>query len=73
MAKNLCGKLRPENDPYEIWDSGQGWMWKVRKKYQADDDKPFARWYCTVISPYSKTDTGDVYVSDIKSCARRTK
>lgn len=33
--KNLCGKTRNVNDPYEIWLSYDGtWGWRVLKKYQ---------------------------------------
>lgn len=69
--KNLCLKRRDVNDPYEIWKSSNGdWTWKVLKKYQSDDNKPYAKWYCCVISPYCiDGEYGDVYVSDIKQCA----
>jgi len=72
MAKNECAKTRPDTDPYEVWAAGS-WTWKVLKKWQADDDKPSARWFCQVITPYTteRGDLGDVYVSEIKSVARR--
>jgi hypothetical protein len=75
MAKNLCAKTRPPNDPYEIWETAQGtWKWYVLKKWQADDDKPYARWFCMVYSPYVPDgEMGDVYVADIKAQATRTK
>jgi hypothetical protein len=59
--------------PIEIWE-GHGWKWEVLRKYQKDDDKPYARWLCRVYSPFTMGgyDTGDVYVSEIKSQARRT-
>lgn len=62
MAKNLCGKMRPENDPYEVWENRRaGWTWLVLKKWQADDDKPYARWFCKVTSPMTGSwgDLGD--------------
>lgn len=70
--KNECGKMRPEDNPYEVWVAGD-WTWKVLKKWQADDDKPYARWFCQVITPMTgpSGDWGDVYVSEIKSAAHR--
>ncbi len=70
--KNLYSKTRPISNPYEIWESN-GWMWKVLKKWQADDTRPYARWFCHVTSPMCpEGESGDVYVLDIKSCAIRT-
>lgn len=66
--KNLCGKTRPRQDPYEIWQSKDGsWTWYVLKKYQADDNKPFARWLCYVVSPFVPDgEVGDVYVETVR-------
>lgn len=66
--KNTCGKTRPADRPYEVWTDGS-WTWKVLKKYQADDNKPFARAFCIVTSPFtgSHGDMGDVYISEIKA------
>jgi hypothetical protein len=71
--KNLCAKTRKPDQPYEVWQSFDGtWKWLVLKKWQADDDKPYARWFCKVITPIVPDgEMGDVYVSDIKSSARR--
>ncbi len=67
--KNLCLKSRPKSDPYETWHAS-GWTWRVLKKWQADDSKPYARWYCFVTSPMCPDgEYGDVYVSDITSVA----
>ena len=67
--KNECAKMRSEDNPYEVWQ-GDGWTWKVLKKWQADDNKPYARWFCFVTSPFcSGGEMGDVYVSEIKSQA----
>ena len=43
------------------------------KQWQLDDDKPFARWFCGVRSPYTYNEfvLGDVYVSEIKAMAIR--
>lgn len=65
--KNPWAKVRPKENPYETWITPSGWTWKVLKKWQADDNKPFARWFCFVTSPYCPDgEYGDVYVSDIK-------
>jgi hypothetical protein len=68
MAKNLCGKARKPDNPYETWKSADGtWTWKVLKKYSADDDKPYARWFCFVTSPFVPDgEYGDTYVAEIK-------
>lgn len=73
--KNLCGKTRPVSNPYEVWhDARIGWTWYVLKKYQADDEKPFARWLCHVVTPIvPRGETGDVYVKDITQSATRIK
>ena len=73
MAKNECGKTRPRDNPYERWVSFDGsWTWEVLKKWQADDDKPYARWFCNVITPYVPDgEMGDVYVADIKQNAHK--
>lgn len=71
--KNECRKTRPESNPYEVWKNNSGWTWKVLKKWQADDNKPFGRWFCAVSSPYThgSYDLGDVYVSEIKTNATK--
>ena len=69
--KNLCGKTRPIDNPYDVWQSYDGsWLWKVLKKYQKpskEAENPNARWCCAVSSPmtYGSYDMGDVYVTDI--------
>ena len=70
--KNQCLKKRKVDEPYEIWKSRCGtWEWRVLKKWQIDDNKPYARWFCAVKSPltYGSFEYGDVYVSEIKSVA----
>lgn len=70
-AKNRCAKTRKADNPYEIW-SNDSWTWLVLKKWQVDDSKPFARWYCLVKSPYVPNgEYGDVYASEIRANARR--
>jgi hypothetical protein len=74
--KNLFLKLRKVDNPYEVWKSADGtWEWRVLKKWQVDDDKPYARWFCAVKSPftYGKYDMGDVYVKDIKENAQKVE
>ena len=75
--KNLCGKMRPKNDPYEVWQADD-WTWYVLKKYQSPEKEaanPYARWLCAVVTPYTSLegDVGDVYCSDIKRRAVRIK
>jgi len=73
MAKNPYAKTRKVNDPYEIWTNG-GWEWHVLKKWQIDDEKPYARWYCLVKSPFlPHGEVGDVYVSEVKRFATKVK
>jgi hypothetical protein len=70
--KNECLKERKVDDPYEVWLSfDQEWEWRVLKKWQADDNKPYARWFCAVRSPftYGGFELGDVYVSEIQTQA----
>ena len=71
--KNECNKTRPKDNPYEIWETADAsWQWHVLKKYQADDNKPYGRWFCLVKSPFTPNgELGDVYVSEIKSNATK--
>jgi hypothetical protein len=72
--KNKFNKERKPGNPYEIWGDSPflpGWEWHVLKHWQADDAKPYARWFCLVKSPIvPRGEIGDVYVSDIKDEAR---
>lgn len=74
-TKNLQAKTRPVDNPYEIWMNMQGWEWRVLKKWQVDDSKPNARWFCAVKSPltYGEWEYGDEYVSNIKQYGLRVK
>lgn len=70
--KNNCLKSRNVDNPYEVWVSKDGtWEWRVLKKWQADDNKPYARWFCAVRSPFTYGDWeyGDTYVTEIKEYA----
>ena len=73
MAKNPYGKMRKRDNPYEVWATSDGtWKWYVLKKWQLDDNKPYARWFCLVTSPIvPEGEYGDVYVSEIKQNARK--
>lgn len=71
--KNLYGKTRPVEKPYEIWKRGD-WEWRVLKKWQLDDKAPYARAYCAVRSPmtYDEWEYGDTYIADYSRMAMRT-
>lgn len=73
--KNACAKTRTKDNPYEVWTSYNGeWTWKVLKKWQIDDYKPFARWFCFVTSPFCpEGEYGDVYVKDILMQAQKVE
>jgi hypothetical protein len=64
-----------EKEPIEIWKTPDGsWTWEVLRKYQKDDNKPFARWFCRVKSPFTpEGEYGDVYVHEIKEQARKVE
>lgn len=70
--KNECLKERKVDNPYEIWKAGN-WEWRVLKKWQVNDEKPYARWFCAVKSPatFGSYDLGDVYVKEIKDNATK--
>jgi hypothetical protein len=72
-AKNLCGKTRDVEHPYEIWEA-DGWEWRVLKKYQTpekEQENPYARWFLATKSPYTYGDfeLGDGYVKDVTDYA----
>jgi len=69
---NPCAKTRPISNPYEIW-TAPGWEWRVLKKWQADDFKPYARWFCAVKSPFTFGDweLGDTYAANVMAAARQ--
>ena len=73
--KNLCGKTVKRENAYEVWRSHDGtWTWYVLKKWQADDDKEYARWFCDVVTPICPDgEMGDVYVKEIKDNAIKIK
>ena len=75
-SKNLCGKTRPKENPYEVWE-GYGFTYNVLKKYQSPEkerDNDFARWFCFVTSPYCPDgEYGDTYTRDIIGSSQRVK
>ena len=73
MAKNLCAKRRTREDPYEVWE-GQGWIYLVLKKYQADDSKPYARAMVDCLNPAFGAWTGptDCPIADYRTFCVRT-
>jgi len=72
-SKNLCAKTVKRGFAYEVWATADGsWTWYVLKKWQADDDQLYARWFCDVVTPMCPNgEMGDVYVQEIKRSARR--
>lgn len=77
MSKNLQGKTRPINDPYETYVSNDGqWIYKVLKKYQSPENEaanPYARWFMATTSPFVVDELGDGYVRDVKSHAHKVQ
>ena len=77
--KNQCGKTRPVEKPYEIWENPRsGFVFRVLKKYQRPDkeaDNPYARWFVATKSPYTygNWELGDGYVRDITRNSIQTK
>lgn len=72
MTEKECARTRPVENPHEIWKTPDGtWEWRILKKWQENDEEPYARWYCAVKSPmtYGKYEIGDVYVKEIKRYA----
>ena len=67
--KNPCLKTRKPGNPYEVWE-GCGIKYEVLKKYQVDDNKPYARWFVNAIGPYPEM--GDMYVAEVKRFMVRT-
>lgn len=67
---------KSREEAHEVWQTPNGlWTWYVLKKWQNDDNKPYARWFCDVTSPIVGEDgeMGDCYVEEIKKHAKRIK
>ena len=75
MAKNLCGKRRDKDNPYEIWVIPHTeWEFRVLKKYQSPENEAknqYARWYMATKSPYTygAFELGDGYAREVKQHA----
>jgi hypothetical protein len=78
--KNLCGKTRPLDHPYEIYIAplrdGGVWEWRILKKYQnpdAERKNAYARWFVAARSPmsFNSWEYGDTYIADIVKYARK--
>jgi hypothetical protein len=73
--KNTQAKMRKIENPYEIWMSPVfgGCEYRVLKKWQADDNKPYARWMVAAKSEatFGGWDMGDEYVENIKAYGRK--
>jgi hypothetical protein len=59
-------KSRDLDDPYMVFVLGD-WEWRVLSVSHKWQDKPAARWFCAVRSPYTfgSFDFGDTYVHDV--------
>jgi hypothetical protein len=74
--KNPHKKMVTRENAHEVWQTPNGqWTWYVLKKWQNDDNKPYARWFCDVTSPIvgEKGEMGDCYVDEIKKHAKQIK
>ena len=78
--KNLCGKTRDINKPYEVWKGSHPLMgnieYRVLKKYQKPSlelSNQFARWFVGAKSDatFGTWEYGDTYIRDILSTGRR--
>lgn len=63
-TKNLMGKARKPGNPYLVFDGPFG-RTEVLKSWQADNSKPYGRWFVAV-----NGDMGDSYVYDIVQYGR---
>ena len=68
-------KTVTRENAHEVWVSKNGqWTWYVLKKYTENDDRPYARWFCEVVTPFVPNgEKGDVYAEEIKANAVRVK
>jgi len=77
MAKRIpCNKVRPLDNPYEVWENKDAeWEWRVLKKYQKDDDAPFARVLVAARTPYThgNWEYGDEYYKTLKESGQLTE
>jgi hypothetical protein len=69
MSKNLKGKMRKVDEPYETFVT-KNWEWRVLKHYaspESEERDPYARVFCAVKSPYTfgSWEYGDTYCDSI--------
>lgn len=64
-SKNECRKMRPKDEPYEVWMTpiGEYRVLNKQKSPKGEAADPFARWM--VYHPESG-DMGDMYAAEIK-------
>ena len=72
--KNLQGKSRKINEPYEVWKIGGTWEFRVLKKYynpEREAKDRYARWFMGTLSPYTygQFELGDGYAIEVKTDA----
>jgi len=71
LGELLCSREREVGDSYETWVRDD-WEWRVLRKMQPDDDKPYARWFVAVKPPeYDTYIYGEVYAREIKKKAHK--
>jgi hypothetical protein len=72
-GRTAMGKSRPTDNPYMTFE-GDGFEYRVLKSYQADDSKPYARWFLATKSPYTmgSWELGDGYVAEVVNGASMT-
>lgn len=67
MAKNLKGKSRPKENPYEdLTDPRTGWRFRVLKHYKSTEAEladPYA--YVDTFVDGFESEQGDTYIKDI--------
>ena len=67
MAARPMGKTRSADQPWLTVVNGT-WTWKVLQAHVNDPDKPYASWFCQVITPMTGAsgDWGDTYIADVR-------
>jgi|TARA_Y100001951_G_scaffold102035_1_gene108013 hypothetical protein len=73
LNEDIGKKATDVDTPYMIYE-GNGFEWRVLKRYQKPENEKtnqYARWYCAVRSPFThgSWEYGDTYISDIRSNA----
>jgi|TARA_R110002020_G_scaffold270921_1_gene486205 hypothetical protein len=77
--KNPFNKKRKENEPYAIYEGGNGFEWRILKTYKSPESEakdPYARWLVAATSNLMQGggyESGDTYASEIKKYGRLVK